>query len=395
MPGTGDGTMTTPTRPNAKRPQPSGPDETLFYRMDRRPGRVGRLRRLHLQVVLGLLVLTLLLTFTVALRLQTARVPAIQVTPEDGSAATEVLVRGSDFPAFARLQIRLGPPMLGRTPHPYAEVIADGEGRFVTRFILPATRPDGSLIFEESLEIIVLADDGSSRASASFAFRPVAVPAPELVLTPGHGLPGAVITATGRYFPPGQPLTLQLRTPNRDRRALLQETISDGVGTFSLLLTIPEAWPGEGERLEESDLLLEAVAGDTVMASAGFLNLGGAPAWASYRPLDETVCAALQDSLSARLELPVQRTIGPLLFAEKSEARGQSCQLALVVPEDEAETISAVVADLLQSRGWTPLTPSRLEMEGDVAALHHSAPAGDRLLLTVELAEPDTPAAYP
>lgn len=220
--------------------------------------------------------------------------------------------------------------------------------------------------------------------------------APELLLEPDHGLPGAVITATGRYFPSGEPLALRLRpAAGPEREALLQETASDGAGTFSLTLIIPEMWPGAGEPLQQSELLLEAVAGDTVMAGATFLNLAGAPAWTSYRPLDETLCAALQDSLSARLERPVQRTVGPLLFAEKSEARGQSCQLALVVPTDEFDAISAVVADLLQSRGWTALTLSRLEMDGNVAVLHRSAPAGDRLLLTVELAEPDVPATLP
>lgn len=389
--------MTTPEEPNADKVQPSGRNQTLFYRrVERRPGRGWQPHRLPLQVVLALLVLTLLLVFLVALRLQTARSPAIQITPEEGSAATEVLVSGSDFPAFARLQVRLGPPVLGHTPYAYAQVIADREGRFVTRFSLPGTWPDGGLIFEETLEIIALTEDGSSRASAPLAFRPVAVPAPELLLQPDNGLPGETITVTGRYFPPGEPLMLRLQTAASPvRRALLQDTSSDGAGTFSVQVTIPEVWPGVGERLRQSELLLEAVAGDTVMAGAAFLNLGGAPAWTSYRPLDEALCAALQESLGARLALPVQRSTGPLLFTGKSEARGQSCQLAVIVPVDEVEAITAIVAELLQSRGWEALTPTRLQQDGNVAALHRSAPAGDLLLLTVELAEPDSPGTLP
>jgi hypothetical protein len=217
-----------------------------------------------------------------------------------------------------------------------------------------------------------------------------------MLLEPDNGRPGDVITVTGRYFPAGEPLVLQLQVDgNPIYQSHLGEAMTDGEGRFRIPLALPQTWRDRDEPLRQSELLVEAVGKDTSLASAAFFNLAGAPAWTSYRPLDETSCSALQDSLAARLEQPVQRSAGPLLFAETTEVRGQSCQLFLVVSVDEVESTSQIAADLLQSRGWEALTPTRLQQGSRVAALHRSRPAGDMLMFTVELAEPDSPTPVP
>jgi hypothetical protein len=98
--------------------------------------------------------------------------PMIVVDPIGGRAGTVVVVSGSGFPPLARVSVRLGPPSVGATPLSYCDVDTDASGHFALSFTMPSHWPDGTPITETNLVVVVLNQDGSSKANAAFGYLP-------------------------------------------------------------------------------------------------------------------------------------------------------------------------------------------------------------------------------
>ena len=110
--------------------------------------------------------------------------PTIVLDPTLGGPGTSVTVRGSGFPAQTQFSVRLGPPSVGASPLSYGDATTDVEGTFYLSFTMPVRWPDGTPITETDLVVVVLNEDGSTKAIAPFGYTPslldasTAVPAP-------------------------------------------------------------------------------------------------------------------------------------------------------------------------------------------------------------------------
>jgi hypothetical protein len=98
--------------------------------------------------------------------------PNITINPTSGGPDTSVAVTGAGFPAKTTVKVRLGPPSVGATPQSYGTAMTDAKGEFTLTFAMPARWPDGTLIAEQELMVVVLNENGSVKATAPFSFRP-------------------------------------------------------------------------------------------------------------------------------------------------------------------------------------------------------------------------------
>lgn len=119
--------------------------------------------------------------------------PSITLAPLAGGAGTVVTVTGFDFPAGTHVSLRLGPPDVGATPQSYAETTAGSDGRFSLSFTVPQQWPDGRIITETELTVIVLNEDGSLRATALFTFQPGLNAAPATTTTGSVDTPDSAL----------------------------------------------------------------------------------------------------------------------------------------------------------------------------------------------------------
>jgi hypothetical protein len=98
--------------------------------------------------------------------------PSIELNPASGGPGTAVAIAGFDFPAGTAVQVRLGPPDVGASPRSYGEAKTDKSGGFNLVFEVPAEWPNGTRIQEDLLTVVVINEDASVKATASFAFQP-------------------------------------------------------------------------------------------------------------------------------------------------------------------------------------------------------------------------------
>jgi hypothetical protein len=96
--------------------------------------------------------------------------PYIVLDPIAGGPGTSVALSGSGFPAETQVSVRLGPPSVGATPQSYGDATTDADGRFTLAFTMPVQWPDGTPITETDLVVVVLNEDGSTRATAPFGY---------------------------------------------------------------------------------------------------------------------------------------------------------------------------------------------------------------------------------
>jgi hypothetical protein len=61
---------------------------------------------------------------------------------------------------------------VGATPLSYGDADTDASGRFTLSFAMPSHWPDGTLIIEPNLVVVVLNQDGSAKATAAFDYLP-------------------------------------------------------------------------------------------------------------------------------------------------------------------------------------------------------------------------------
>lgn len=121
--------------------------------------------------------------------------PVIVLNPQMGGVNTEVVVTGEHFPGGTAVMLRLGPPEVGAAPFSYVSGTVDSNGRFSLTFAIPESWPDGSLITETNLTVIVLNEDGSIKATAPFAFQPGMVVEPTLNVGDDITTPDPLLTA--------------------------------------------------------------------------------------------------------------------------------------------------------------------------------------------------------
>jgi hypothetical protein len=111
--------------------------------------------------------------------------PIIVLDPNVGGPGTSITVSGSGFPPGIELRVRLGPPSVGASPLSYGEATADAEGRFSLAFTMPLQWPDGTLVVDTDLVVVVLNEDGSVKATAPFGYIPplsgISMPVPGTV----------------------------------------------------------------------------------------------------------------------------------------------------------------------------------------------------------------------
>jgi hypothetical protein len=128
--------------------------------------------------------------------------PLITLDPDRGGPGISVVVSGSGFPAETRVSVRLGPPTVGATPLSYGDADTDASGCFSLSFSMPSHWPDGTPITETDLVVVVLNQDGSTKATAAFGYVPPLAGALEPVLGT-QGADRAAILAWHREGEPG------------------------------------------------------------------------------------------------------------------------------------------------------------------------------------------------
>ena len=122
--------------------------------------------------------------------------PAIHINPDTVSANTQVTVTGEGFPAETRVRVYLSAANLGDTTQSYGEAVTNAEGRLAFVFPMPDRWPNGALIAEKALVLIVANEDYSLRVTAPFSFQPAPPPQPTPTLPQAAPTPTNVIAPT-------------------------------------------------------------------------------------------------------------------------------------------------------------------------------------------------------
>lgn len=97
--------------------------------------------------------------------------PTLTAEPAAGGPDTLVTLKGSGFPANARVTVHLGPPKVGATPNSYGEAKTDAAGNVMIMFRMPAAWPDGRAITEPKVMIVALVGQGEVKALAEFNYQ--------------------------------------------------------------------------------------------------------------------------------------------------------------------------------------------------------------------------------
>jgi len=122
--------------------------------------------------------------------------PAIHINPDVVIANTQMTVMGEGFPAETRVRVYLSAPNLGDTTQSYGEAITNPEGKLAFVFPMPDRWPNGALIAEQVLDLIVANEDYSLRVTAPFNFQPAPPPQPTPTLPQPTPTPTNVIAPT-------------------------------------------------------------------------------------------------------------------------------------------------------------------------------------------------------
>ena len=122
--------------------------------------------------------------------------PAIHINLDTVSANTQMAVTGEGFPAETRVRVYLSAPNLGDTTQSYGEAVTNPEGRLAFVFPMPDRWPNGVLITEKVLDLIVANEDYSLRVTAPFNFQPAPPPQPTPTLPQATPTPTNVIVPT-------------------------------------------------------------------------------------------------------------------------------------------------------------------------------------------------------
>lgn len=142
--------------------------------------------------------------------------PKIVLTPEEGSYGDSITVRGEGFEIFSPITITFNGSDVTPSPQPWP----DGFGFFEAEFRVPLM-PNGTYI--------IVTDDGSTTASASFTVMP------KITLSPKTSGPtGTFILVTGTGFTPSVNVTIEFDSINVTNYGGV-ETWSDG--SFGLWLS--------------------------------------------------------------------------------------------------------------------------------------------------------------
>jgi len=122
--------------------------------------------------------------------------PAIHINPDVVSANTQMTVTGEGFPAETRVRVHLSTPNLGDTTQSYGEAVTNPEGKLAFVFPMPDRWPNGALIAEKVLVLIIANEDYSLRVTAPFNFQPASPPQPTPTIPQATPTPTNVIAPT-------------------------------------------------------------------------------------------------------------------------------------------------------------------------------------------------------
>jgi len=248
--------------------------------------------------------------------------PSATITPDAGSANTQVTVSGSGFPANVRVDLYLAGLVrasAARTaPTTYATATTDRDGNYRMSFVMPATWPSGEPILTGKLAVLVATQDFGVRASTSFDYvaptaatptattaptfpptptftpapPPIATPTPTPVPTPAQnpfmeatpltGSAGIQITLRGGGFPANTTVNVHLGTFDAQvggsgDTVRYAAVTTDSNGYFTTAFTMPATWP-DGTAVEPGLLLIFVEANNfTQQASAVFTYVAPTP----------------------------------------------------------------------------------------------------------------------
>ena len=212
-----------------------------------------------------------------------AQNPFVEATPAQGSANTQVTLRGGGFPANTAVNIHLGTfdNQVGGsgTPARYGAATTDANGNFTLAITLPSVWPDGTAVESGLLLIFVEANNFAQQASAVFNYAaPTPTPSnsPYARVQPAAGSAGTQVTIEGGGFPANTQLNLYLSglVTGRSGAAAAPNSYAtattDGAGNYRMTLAMPATWPN-GRPIQNGRLaLLVATADFSVRASASF-----------------------------------------------------------------------------------------------------------------------------
>ncbi len=202
--------------------------------------------------------------------------PVIMISPTSGGPNTVVTVTGSGFSADTDLSLAIELAGERQSAQLLASVRTDADGGFSETATIPDLWASNDYV-NRQFTIVVSNQDGSARATA--AFELVLTHEPVLILSPIAGEPGDRITVTGQGFPTGLDVQLRLGLPQTGlNNHALTRVVVDEHGAFATALELPVVWPGSGQPIVESELVVAAVEeGAGTLATATFLNMAALP----------------------------------------------------------------------------------------------------------------------
>ncbi len=94
--------------------------------------------------------------------------PTIRLEPSEGAVGQEIHIIGSNWPSEAELKIYVTVPTATFQPKPIAGGTVNADGSFDVTLTIPRRWPDGALVTEKVLNIVVTTADFRAKAKAQF-----------------------------------------------------------------------------------------------------------------------------------------------------------------------------------------------------------------------------------
>jgi len=244
--------------------------------------------------------------------------PSANVQPSAGGPDTTVTVNGGGFAANTTVNVHLGAFIGVRSsaidPEIYATTTTDRTGSYSVAFDLPTTWPDGTVIGNGQIMMLVATETFGQQATTLLNYTaiaptptetltatntppaaptatntplptatptesPTAVPQPFVRLDPAAAMPGTLIQITGGGFPANTSLGLYLGifdgeiNPN-DAAVTFASTLSDDAGNYTMSFVMPKDTP-TGVLLQSGKIALIVATDDFGLQASATLDFTG------------------------------------------------------------------------------------------------------------------------
>ncbi|MFD4991506.1 choice-of-anchor G family protein [Cellulosimicrobium cellulans] len=301
--------------------------------------------------------------------------PAVTVDPTTVPAGTPTTVTGTGYTPDSTVTVEVR-DTTGTVVATLTDVPTDGEGGFTTPITVPADSAAGDYV------VVGIDDTTTTEAETPLTVEAAAIE-PTITVDPTTANPGDEVTVDGTGYTPDSTVTVEIRDGSGTVIATVEDVPTDGEGTFTSPITVPEGTtPGDyvvvgiddtTSTEAETPLTVEAAPITPAVTVDPTTVPAGTPTTVTgtgYTP-DATVTVEVRDS---------EGTVVATLTDVPTDGEG-GFTTPITVPADSAPGDYVVVGidDTTTTEAETPLTVEAAALEPTITVDPTTANPGDEV----------------